>query len=121
MIGIRKAPSVTYDVKKGMWVVTQDYRPEPPVRLPMIPQGFRTDLASVPRFFWRFLAPFELSIEAPLVHDFLYRRHLFPRWYADSLLYDLAVKAGVPKWKARIAWLAVRWFGWFAWRKHDHK
>ncbi|AUP77360.1 DUF1353 domain-containing protein [Flavivirga eckloniae] len=37
-----------------------------------IPKGFKFDLSTVPRFLWVFIAPFELSIIAPLVHDFLY-------------------------------------------------
>ena len=31
------------------------------------------DLSSVPRAFWGLIAPFEVSIEAPLEHDFLYQ------------------------------------------------
>jgi hypothetical protein len=37
-----------------------------------IPKGFKFDLSTIPRFLWGFIAPFELSIIAPLVHDFLY-------------------------------------------------
>lgn len=121
MSHFRKPPAVIYDVKRRKWTLAADFHPQTSARIPIIPRGFVTDLASVPRFFWRFLAPFELSIEAPLIHDFLYRHHILPRPCADAILLDLAIKNGVPKWKARIAWLAVRWFGWFAWRKHDHK
>src|ERR1044072_80008 len=58
-----------------------------------------TDLASVPRFLWPMVSSFELSIEAPLFHDLLYRcggdlpagqlepledpKHKFPRKEAD--------------------------------------
>ena len=35
-------------------------------------EGFRFDLASIPRVFWFLVSPFELSIAAPLLHDFLY-------------------------------------------------
>src|SRR5262245_36601581 len=37
-----------------------------------VPAGFRFDLSTVPRAFWFLIAPFELSIVAPLLHDFLY-------------------------------------------------
>jgi len=39
----------------------------------LVPAGFRYDLASVPRFLWRLIAPFELGLAAATVHDWLYR------------------------------------------------
>ena len=36
-----------------------------------IRKGFLFDLASIPRPLWTLIAPFELSIVAPLVHDFI--------------------------------------------------
>jgi hypothetical protein len=36
-----------------------------------VPKGFKTDLASVPRFGWIFVAPFDIA-RAGVVHDYLY-------------------------------------------------
>ena len=37
-----------------------------------MPAGFEFDLSTIPRIFWPLIGPFELSIVAPLLHDFLY-------------------------------------------------
>lgn len=80
--------------------------------------GFVFDLASIPRIFWRLIAPFELSIAAPLVHDFLYRGGCpgATRAEADAAFLDLMGRERVPLWRRRLAYLAVRVFGRFAWR-----
>jgi len=38
-----------------------------------VPDQFVFDLSSVPRALWWLIAPVELSVVAPLLHDFLYR------------------------------------------------
>jgi hypothetical protein len=57
------------------WVGGRRFRIEKPYVFGMIqiPAGFVFDLASVPRVLWWLIAPFELSIVAPLIHDWLYR------------------------------------------------
>ena len=90
-----------------------------------VPVGFKFDLASIPRLLWTFLAPFELSIPAPLIHDFLYRHHgsppgssaaaAFTRADTDRLFFQAMVDNAVPRLKRRVAWLAVRLFGWVPW------
>ena len=37
-----------------------------------VPKGFVTDLASVPRAMWAFIAPFDVA-RAAIVHDLLYK------------------------------------------------
>jgi hypothetical protein len=92
-----------------------------------VPAGFRFDLSSVPRFLWPLVAPFELSIAAPLLHDFLYRHggavyewtdppEGYTRWGADRVFREVMALEGVPDWRRRVAWAAVRCFGWGAWR-----
>lgn len=90
-----------------------------------IPAGFEFDLASVPKALWWRIAPSDLSIVAPLAHDFLYRYQGKPpghgfaltRAEADQLLRDLAMREGVWPVRAWMAYLAVRAFGWLPWRK----
>jgi len=95
----------------------------------VVPAGFLTDLASIPRFVWWLIAPFELSIAAPIVHDYLYTfggkirattdgnitapggYMTFTRSQADAFLYDLAAADGVWWWRRWLAYKAVRWFG----------
>lgn len=62
---------VHYDVRTKMWELLDEvYYEEEGI---LVPKGFKTDLASIPRPLWVILASFELSLEAPILHDFLYR------------------------------------------------
>lgn len=55
----------------------------------IIPAGFVTDFASVPRFFWRLIPPTGRYTRAAVVHDFLYRTpRLCTRAQADAVLYE---------------------------------
>ncbi len=77
-----------------------------------VPAGFQFDLSSIPRVFWTFGAPFELSIVAPLIHDYIYRRggnlppggitppRVITRKEADSLFLHIMAKERVPRWEA---------------------
>ena len=44
-----------------------------------VPKGFVTDLASVPRAMWAFIAPFDVA-RAAIVHDLLYKTIRQYRW-----------------------------------------
>ena len=58
-----------------------------------VPQGFETDFASVPRFFWRVVPPWGRYSPAAVVHDYLYSTgknvHYRPEKF-DVLVYDPA-------------------------------
>lgn len=115
------APVLVYD---GAWVLHEDYSyyDAPRDCLLNIPAGFRFDLASVPRALWWLIAPFELSIVAPLLHDWLYRHggvvpgRSYTRAEADALFRDVMREEGVPGWRWRAAYLAVRVAGRGSWR-----
>jgi hypothetical protein len=126
--GAPPLPVVTYRVRARCWVleVTYLYAEDPDVI--RIPRGFVFDLASVPRLVWPLIAPFELSISAPLVHDFLYHhagvpplaesRRNYSRLDADRLFRRMMRRERVPGWRWRPAYAAVRLFGGFVWRRH---
>lgn len=92
-----------------------------------VPEGFEHDGASVPRLTWTLsgLTPDGLLRAAALAHDWLYRHGGAPpgleralsRSEADAMFYDLMVEAGVPRWRAYVAWSAVRSGGWWSWRR----
>jgi hypothetical protein len=81
----------------------------------------------VPRLFWPLVAPFELSIAAPLLHDFLYRHagdppapavappRRYTRRDADRLFRELMAAEGVARWRRDAAWAAARLFGAPSW------
>lgn len=80
-----------------------------------VPAGFETDFASVPRLFWRIVPPWGRYSPAAVVHDFLYHTGLVTRVEADRIFLDLMTKLGVPTWKCRMMYWAVRVGGWKAW------
>ncbi len=101
-----------------------------------IPKGFKFDLSTIPRFLWSFIAPFELSIIAPLVHDFLYvnkgnlkvneqnmlvvskdsQTVKVSRLEADSIFLYHMKQEGVGFVKRWIAYIGVRLFGGIFWK-----
>jgi len=124
-------PVITYLTEEKLWRLEQDYRYRDGGNMITVPSGFEFDLASVPRAIWWLISPFDLSIAAPLVHDFLYRHGgappqgaiIPPRTYArkeaDLLFRAIMKEEGVWWWRRAAAYRAVRWFGGAAWRKEN--
>ena len=92
-----------------------------------VKKGFVTDLASVPRICWAFIAPWDVA-RAAIVHDLLYKR--IRQYRAAALAEDkeviseakkasddvfhMAMKDAEPSvsgWKIAAAYYAVRMFG----------
>lgn len=121
------APVLTYVVASEEWRLEATYVYAAPGATFRLPAGFRFDLASVPRWLWWLIAPFELSITAPLVHDFLYRYAgdppsgavspptRFTRREADTLFRTTMAEEGVSPARRFVAFWAVRLFGGTAW------
>lgn len=74
----------------------------------VVPAGFVTDFASIPRMFWRLEPPLGRAGKAAVVHDFLYREKLRTREEADTIFRQAMGELGVPMWKRRLMWAAVR-------------
>ncbi len=95
----------------------------------IVPTGFVTDLASIPRIVWSLIGwtPDGLHRNAAIVHDFLYQRRgrlpveyispprSFSRKECDEIFKEAMLSLGVGKIKANIIYGAVRTFGWMAW------
>jgi len=79
----------------------------------VVPKGFKTDLASVPRILWSIVAPQYTGFVAPaILHDYLYScGNLGGRKWADEVLYNALLKEGVSKFTAARFYGAVRLFG----------
>ena len=96
-----------------------------------IPAGFKFDLASVPKPLWWIVAPFELSVSAPLIHDFAYvnnghgpggsitddegRDLILTRSETDVMFRDIMSREGVSWWRRTAAFIAVSIFGGLFW------
>ena len=92
-----------------------------------VPKNYITDLASVPRICWAFIAPFDVA-RAAVIHDILYekingafkegiistkkQRELY-RSIADKIFRQGMENSepSVPKWKIKSAYYSVRMFG----------
>ncbi|WP_245591415.1 DUF1353 domain-containing protein [Derxia gummosa] len=81
----------------------------------VVPAGFVTDLASIPRVFWSALPPDGAYTFPAIVHDYLYWIQKYPRETADRVLRygmdDMKVSSDV----AAIIYTAVRVGGGSAW------
>jgi hypothetical protein len=98
-----------------------------PLRGPavLVPAGFTTDFASIPRVFWRVIGPpagYGSSAaygKAAVIHDFLYK---YPgsrsRRECDDLFLEAMADLGVGAVRRRLIYAAVRVGGQFAWRGH---
>ena len=81
-----------------------------PLRI-VVPKGFETDYASVPRFLWNIIPPTGKYSRAAVVHDYLYRSQITSRVVADAIFYEAMRALGVT-WRCWIMYMAVRLFGW---------
>ena len=99
----------------GDWLLVQDFALTLDGKEVVVPKGFRTDLASTPRYLWSVFPPFGRWDEAATVHDWFYRtvdlENRPTRKEADDAFYAIMIFCNVPKWRALDMWSAVRLFG----------
>ena len=85
-----------------------------------VPNGFITDLASVPRFLWPIIPPFGHWSKPAVLHDYLYNSnspHKPSRAEADKLFREAVIDCnghGITAW---VLWAGVRIGGWLGYRK----
>src|SRR5690606_2392249 len=85
----------------------------------VVPSGFKTDLASIPRVFWPVFSPGDYDTIAPAVlHDWHYCCvSSVSRKRADDIFYYGLVGQGMHPYKAFMYWYTIRWWGWI-WYQH---
>ena len=96
-----------------------------------IPPGFRTDFASVPRFFWRVIPPVGLYGKAAVVHDYLcenkyawqvdgqgnWAYYAVTRKEADKIFREAMNVLGVGKAKRNVMFWGVRLYSIISFKK----
>lgn len=87
----------------------------------VIPAGFVTDGASVPRLFWNIIPPWGQYGRAAVVHDYLYRWQRTTREDADDTLLEAMWVCRCRVWQQMAIWIAVRLFGDVAWCEDSKK
>jgi hypothetical protein len=124
----RLPPPIFSHLGADRWRLEADYAYRDAETTITVPKGFEFDLSSVPRLLWWLIAPFDLSVAAPLLHDFLYLHggrppagsvvppRIYNRAEVDAMFRGIMRKEGVSPWRRALGYLAVRAFGGSAWR-----
>lgn len=102
----------TKKIGKKLWVLTEPYK--------MVPKGFITDGASVPKLFHSFLAPMTgLHAEAAVIHDYRYSLDSpsCTQEKADFEFYTNMHITGVNRLKSALVYSTVSIFGKKSFRK----
>ncbi|MEO1433044.1 MAG: DUF1353 domain-containing protein [Cyanobacteria bacterium J06633_8] len=130
---------VSYIPQEDTWTLEEDYCYEDKIKGTKIilRKGFSFDLSSIPRFLWIICGTHELSLEAPLIHDFMYMSKggkkmyfkqkpilgnietqgvLYSRKEADELFRIMMDEAGVSKRRRFFGYIGVRLFGGMYWK-----
>lgn len=118
---------------RSLWAVQRalEYQAgDDPNELIIVPAGFVTDLASVPRMVWSFYPPDGPWAKAAIIHDFLYwtkgtgewhgrvgitRDRPYTRNEADDILKEAMADRKVGKWEQFVIWASVRLGGAGGW------
>lgn len=74
----------------------------------VIPAGFNTDFASVPRLPVAFLLTGGTADRPAIVHDFLYRTGAEDRKTCDAIFAEAMKATGVASWRRSLMWAGVR-------------
>ncbi len=78
----------------------------------IVPAGFVTDFASVPRIPIAYDLCGSKANKASVVHDYLYAKgNICTREQADAVFKEAMAITGVPTWRRNLMWAAVRVFG----------
>ena len=111
------------DARGNVFTVLYRYRVNWGGKSFLIPPGFESDGASVPRLFWRVVFPNSDShaTTAGICHDYIYRLQPegWTRKEADRMFLAFLIEFGASRWAANRAYEAVRLFGWLAWNENE--
>ena len=82
----------------------------------IVPQGFISNGASIPRFFWRLIgSPWSGKYgRAAVVHDYMCFAEKVPRKQADKIFLEIMQELGVSWWRRGVMYWAVRVAGIFS-------
>lgn len=81
----------------------------------IVPDGFITDFASVPRVFWPIISPIDIHANAAVIHDFMYQMYYAPKKDCEWIFNEAMTVLKVPDWKRVCIYNSVYYFGWKTW------
>lgn len=115
-------PLIVQKLPNGTWKIVKGFRyyigHEGSEEFIDIPEGFETDFASTP---WGVRNMFPKDgpwSQAAVVHDMCYQKRLYPRKRCDQIFLEAMTILGVPWWKRRLMYSALRIGGWVSYYKN---
>lgn len=112
-------PKIQPSVDGGeCWVLVEDFHVLVDGMMFIVPAGFKTDGASIPRFLWRLCGhPLETRrFPVAVLHDWLYEVDQgLTRQQVDEIYRDGLLSLGYGKWTAATEYYAIRLFGGSRW------
>jgi len=85
----------------------------------VVPKGFLTDFASIPKLFWYVLPPYSKEYgKAAVIHDYCYATAICSRKESDLIFLEGMEVLGAKRWKRKTMYYAVYTFGWNGWNRH---
>lgn len=92
---------------RNSWILTEDWH----TPYGIIPKGFTSNGASIPRLLWWFIPPAGILFEAAIIHDYYYTNALRDKLYADSIFRVAAEYFGATRLESKLAFIGVRLIG----------
>lgn len=83
-----------------------------------VPDGFKTDFASVPRVPVVYDVLGDVAHEPAVIHDYLYYSAIFSKEMADDILLEAMGVIGMPVWRQYPIYWGVKFGGFVAWNGH---
>ena len=87
----------------------------------LVPRGFHTDFASVPRLPLVFMLLGGRADRASVIHDYLYSTQTFDRKTSDRIFLEHMGEDGINIIYRYLMYWGVRAGGFFAWRRHTRR
>ena len=112
----------TSPIDDKYWEVLEEYSYETSKGLIVVPKGFKTDYASVPKIFRNIINTYGKHGRAAVVHDWLYSSECeidITRPEAAKIFLEIMVEWDVKKYKRLLMYWLVRIFGGSHFRKGD--
>jgi len=114
----RTAPVLRTCQESGQWRLELPVVWETPEEIVVIPPGFRTDLASIPRLLQSVVPVNGKHRPAAILHDYLFVVQDRPRDQVDALFLRAMAASGVRTTQRMAMYLAVRLGGWLPWQRN---
>jgi hypothetical protein len=83
-----------------------------------IPEGFETDLGSIPQLLQGIFPKDGKAMFAYILHDYLYYTGMYSQWECDSMLDEAMGTLGVSYWRRKAVRSGLAVGGWYAYNQH---